>query len=233
MNEGVFLANYRTKEESKEFKSKVLFEATKLFIENGYSHTSTREIAENAGVNISSMKQFFGAKENILAGSILYVLKRQFISVRQLMSEATEDPVLFYAAETAVQLYITESCEKIRDLYIAAYSHMNTAKLVRDTITDKLEMLFKDFLPNLEKKDFFEREIASGGMMHGFMRVPCGRYFTIKHKVEAFLECALKVYDVPTEKIAEAIEFVSQFDLCAIARESIDSLLNNLDKSEF
>jgi predicted MPP superfamily phosphohydrolase len=48
-----------------EFKNNVLLAAAKLFLEKGYSQSTTREIAAAADVNVSTMKQFFGAKENI------------------------------------------------------------------------------------------------------------------------------------------------------------------------
>ena len=45
-------------------------------------------------------------------------------------------------------------------------------------------------------------EIASGSIMRGFMSVPCDVYFTMDAKVSRFLDCSLKLYDVPKEKRA-------------------------------
>ncbi|MBQ4092691.1 MAG: helix-turn-helix transcriptional regulator, partial [Firmicutes bacterium] len=54
------MANYRTEAEKKEFRRKVLYAAAKLFLEQGYTQTSVREIAKYAEVNVSTMNQFFG-----------------------------------------------------------------------------------------------------------------------------------------------------------------------------
>lgn len=223
------MSNYRTEEERKEFKLKVLYAAAKLFLEKGYSKSSTREIAELAEVNISSMKQFFGHKENILAELVTYVLERQFRKASELLQGKTDDKILYYAAETTLQLYIAESGENIRDLYGAAYSLPATTKVIQDAITGKLEVIFKEHLPYLESKSFYEREIASGSIMRGFMTIPCDRYFTMERKVTAFLESVLKIYDVPQEKIEEAIEFVFQFDYPQIAQDTVDSMLKYLE----
>ena len=100
-----------------------------------------------------------------------------------------------------------------------------TTDIIQQTITGKLENIFKEHLPHFETKDFYELEIASGGIMRGFMTVPCDMYFTMDRKITRFLETTFKLYDVPEEKIKEAIEFVSQFDFKAIAKETVEKML--------
>mgnify|MGYP000143369942 CR=1 FL=1 len=48
----------------------------------------------------------------------------------------------------------------------------------------------------------YEMEIASASIMRGFMSVPCDVYFTMDAKISRFLDCSLKLYDVPKEKRA-------------------------------
>lgn len=88
---------------------------------------------------------------------------------------------------------------------------------------------FNSIKSKLETKDFYEIEIASGGIMRGFMTVPCDMYFTMERKVKRFLETTFLVYRVPDEKIKEAVEFVSQFDYPAIAQNTIDSMFTYLE----
>jgi len=141
----------------------------------------------------------------------------------------TDDKILFYAAETTLQLYITENSEAIRELYAAAYSMPKTSEIIKRTITGKLEEIFKEHLPHLETKDFFELEIASGGIMRGFLTMPCDMYFTMERKVRRFLETTFLLYRVSDEKIQETIEFVEQFDYPEIAQNTIDSMLTYLE----
>ena len=55
--------------------------------------------------------------------------------------------------------------------------------------------LFGAYLPDAQAKDFCEMEIASAGIVRGFMAVPCGRGEGI-----LFLDSSLKLYDIPMEK---------------------------------
>lgn len=210
-------------------KSKTLHAAAKLFLQKGYSSATTREIAREAGVSVSSMNRSFGNKENLLCELVAYVLEGQFETAATLLCGITDDPILFYAVETTLQLYIAESSENIRDLYSAAYSLPKTSDLIQHIITGKLETIFKTYLPDLQTKDFYELEIASGGIMRGFMARPCDMYFTMDRKVTRFLETTFLIYEIPKDKIREAIDFVKQFDYPAIAQKTIASMLSYLE----
>lgn len=208
----------------------VLFVSAKLFLQKGYTATSLKEIAKTADINIGSVMNLFKAKEDILAELAKYVLEEQFTATAELLKSKTEDRILFYAAETTLQLHIAESSEHIRDIYNAAYSLPKTTEIIQHTITHKLEEIFKPSLPHLETKDFFELEIASGGIMRGFMTIPCDMYFTMDRKVKRFLETTFKLYDVPKEKIRETVDFVSGFDFETIAKQTIGSMLTFLEQ---
>jgi len=210
-------------------KSKLLHIVAKMFLEQGYHKTTLRELSEAAAVGYSSLINVFGSKEGMLAELVAYVLEGQFEATERLLSGVTDDKILFYAAETTLQLYMAESHEHIREMYSVSYSLPETSRIIYDTITHKLEKIFSEHLPELETKDFYCLEIASGGIMRSFMTVPCDMFFTMDMKVRFFLESTFRVYLVPEEKIAEAIRFVSGFDFAAIAEKVIKDMLGYLE----
>ncbi len=213
-----------------EMKNKVLYVAAKLFLEKGYTETSLKEISSTAKINIGSLINLFKTKENILCELVEYVLEGQFRATEEFLKNKTDDKILFYAAETTLQLHMAESNEYIRDLYAAAYSMPNTMTLIQQKITGKLEEIFKEQLPTLETKDFFELEIASGGIMRSFMTTPCDMYFTMDRKVRRFIETTLLLYRVSDEKINEANDFVLQFDFESFAKQVIEDMLKYLEE---
>ena len=210
-------------------KERVLHTAAGLFLRKGYAATTLREIAKEAGVNIGSIMYAYENKENILADLVGFVLQGQFTATEKLLCGVTEDKVLFWAAETTLQLYMAESRESVRELYLAAYSQPKTSAIIYQTVAEKMQEVFRPYHPQYEIKDFYELEIASGGIIRGFMSVPCDMYFTMERKVQRYLETAFLVYKVPEEKTQEAIAFVSGFDFTAIAQQIIESLLAELD----
>ncbi len=218
----------RTQEE---IKRVILLASAKSFLEKGYTESTLRGIAGLAGVNIGSLINMFGTKEEILCEILQFVIEKQFSSTGKLLKNMTEDKLLFYAAETVLQLHIVEQNENLREVYSMAYSLPKSSSIIQHQITGKLEHIFKEHLPNFETKDFYKLEIATGGIMRGFMTIPCDMWFTMDQKIDAFLETTFLIYRVPEEKIEEAKTFVKQFDFEKIAADTIDGIIKafNLD----
>lgn len=152
-------------------QQKMLRAAVKLFLEKRYEGTTTAEIARAAGMPPSSFFRAFPSKEALL----LELDKRKFSG----------------------QFTLTEP---LRKLYVTAYTLSSTSAYLYRSTAKRLEGIFGDDLPDAEAKDFYEMEIASTGMMRSFMAVPCDVYFTVERKIARFLECALKLYNVPPER---------------------------------
>ncbi len=213
----------RTREE---MKAAIISSAAQSFAKKGYNASALREIATSANVNIGSLLHIFGNKEEILAEIIQVVLDKQFEVTENVIKDLTDDKILFYATETVLQLHIVEMNEYLRDVYCTAYSLPKSSSVIQHTITAKLENVFKEHLPNLETKDFYKLEIASGGIMRGFMTIPCDMWFTMDQKVESFLETTFLIYEVPKDKIREAIAFVKRLDFESIANQTVNEIID-------
>ena len=179
-------------------QQKMLRAAVKLFLEKRYEGTTTAEIARAAGMPPSSFFRAFSSKEALLLELDKRMFSGQFTLAEQ--HSAAQDPVLLYAVETAIQLHIAELTEPLRKLYVTAYTLSPTSAYLYRSTAKRLEGIFGDDLPDAEAKDFYEMEIASTGMMRSFMAVPCDVYFTVERKIARFLECALKLCNVPPER---------------------------------
>ena len=208
-------------------QQKVLRGAVALFLEKGYTRTTTGEISAAAGIGQSSFFHVFPSKEALL----LELVKRMFGGQFDLAGQysGTEDPVFLYAVETVLQLHITELTEPLRELYVMAYSLPTTADYLYHSTAKRLQAIFGAYLPNAQPKDFFEMEIASASIMRGFMSVPCDLYFTMEAKITRFLDCALKLYDVPAEKRAAVTAAVFRLDLHAMAADMIQKTVQQAE----
>ena len=209
-------------------QQKMLRAAVKLFLEKGYEGTTTAEIARAAGMTPSSFFRAFPSKEALLLELDKRMFSGQFALAEQ--HSTAQDPVLLYAVETAIQLHIAELTEPLRELYVTAYTLPSTSAYLYRSTAKRLEGIFGDYLPDAEAKDFYEMEIASAGMMRSFMAVPCDVYFTVERKIARFLECALKLYNVPVERRREVTAGVLQLDLHAMAAGIIRTTVQQAEK---
>ena len=141
-----------------------------------------------------------------------------------------EDPVFLYAVETSLQLHIAELTEPLRELYVTGYSLPTTSVYIYHSTAKRLQTIFGPYLPEAQPKDFYEMEIASGSIMRGFMSVPCDVYFTMEAKISRFLDCSLKLYDVPKEKRAAITAAVLRMDLHTMALGIIQKTVQQAEK---
>lgn len=177
------------------------------------------KIAKAAGMTQSSFFRAFASKEALLLELVRRMFGGQFALAEQ--HSGIEDPVLLYAVETSLQLHIAELTEPLRELYVVGYSLPTTSAYIYQSMAGRLQSIFGKYMPDLELKDFYEMEIASASIMRGFMAMPCDVYFTMEAKISRFLECSLKLYDVPQEQRKGVIAAVLQMDLRRMAEEII------------
>ena len=201
--------------------------AVALFLEKGYEKTTTAEIAEAAGMAQSSFFRAFSSKEALLLELVRRMFAGQF-ALAERYSE--EDPVFLYALETALQLHITELTQPLRELYVAAYSLPTTSSFIYQSTAGRLQTIFGAYLPGAEAKDFYEMEIASASIMRGFMSVPCDLYFTMNAKISRFLDCSLKLYNIPAQQRAAITEAVLKMDLHTMAAGMIQKTIRQAEE---
>ena len=95
-------------------QQKVLRGAVALFLEKGYTRTTTGEIARAAGIAQSSFFHVFPSKEALLLELVRRMFGGQFDLAGQHSGAA--DPVFLYAVETALSLSIATAQRKARSL---------------------------------------------------------------------------------------------------------------------
>ena len=210
-------------------KYKILNAAAKLFLSIGFERATIVKIADTAEVSRGSVCFAFRDKEAILCELVAFVIEGQFEATRHLLTPVTDDPLLLYCAETVLQLHLAESSEHMREMYNVSYSMPHSADVIFHTITGKLEQVFRSYCPTWQTRDFYEREIASAGIMRNYMSVPCDMYFTMERKIKRFIEATFLIFRVKEEKIKEAIDFVLKFDFEKIAKEVLDKFLESLE----
>lgn len=210
-------------------RNKLLHVAIKLFLQNGYDKTTTASIAKGAGMSPSSFFAAFENKEALLLTLVEIMFEGQFDRAEQIMG-ASEDPLLLYGIETALQLYITEISEPLRELYVVAYSLNSTSEYICTQTAARLQPIFAVYQPDAQAMDFYEMEVASGGVMCAFMAKKCDLYFNMERKLKRFLECSLTLYAVPKAKQQQVIAAVLDMDLKSIAEKIIDGMLEKADR---
>lgn len=210
-------------------QDKMLRAAIFLFLKNGYEKTTTSSISLAAGMGASTFFGAFDSKENLLLELVKIMYDNQFGSAEKL-SGVPQNPVLLYAVETSIQMYITELSEQLRELYVMAYSLPTTSEYIYKKTSEKLEYIFAPYLEQAQAKDFYEMDIASCGITRAFMAKSCDIYFTMEKKLTRYLGCCLTIYKVPEEKQQQVIQTVLQMNLKSVAEKIISEMTRKAEE---
>lgn len=208
-------------------KRRILSVCVKLFIEKGFKKTTNAEILELADVTSSTFYNIFKTKDGVLLELTEFMFENQFGIAEKLVGEDAS-PVMVYAAETALQLTLTELNENLREIYVEAYSQPHIAEYIYQNTTNQLYKIFNSYMPNCSLSDFYELEIGSAGIMRGYMSRPCDKYFTIEKKLERFIRMSLSAYNVPKEEQDKAVAYVLEFDIISTANAVMKMLFEAL-----
>ena len=211
-----------------ETKRKILAVCVRLFLEQGYKETSITQITENAGVTRGSFQNLFRTKDAVLLELVETMFSGQFSAAKSITGQQLP-PVYAYAAETAIQLTLTELNERLREIYLEAYSLPDTAEYIHLHTTAELKQIFGGNFPGYSDSDFYEMEIGTAGLMRGYMARKCDIHFPLDRKLSRFLTAAMRVYRVPEEEQRQVLAFIRSLDIRAIAAEVMEKLFAMLE----
>ena len=211
-----------------ETKRKILTVCVRLFLEQGYKETSITQITENAGVTRGSFQNLFRTKDAVLLELVETMFSGQFSAAKSITGQQLP-PVYAYAVETAIQLTLTELNERLREIYLEAYSLPDTAEYIHLHTTAELKQIFGGSFPGYSDSDFYEMEIGTAGLMRGYMARKCDIHFPLDRKLSRFLTAAMRVYRVPEEEQRQALAFIRSLDIRAIAAEVMEKLFTMLE----
>ena len=208
-------------------EKRILQACVRLFLENGYHQTTMVQILKEAQVSSSSFQNLFRSKDGVLLELVDFMFENQFGTARK-VAGAELPPVYVYAAETALQITLTELNENLRQIYLEAYTQEHLLDYIQRATAQELYRIFGPYQPELTEQDFYELELGSAGLMRGYMANPCTADFPLERKLNKFLTLALRGYKVPEDELQKILSFVAGLDMRSIAQSVMEDLFRRL-----
>ncbi len=207
---------------------KIIRSATKLFLTQGYSKTTHRQIAEESGIGLGTITYHYKVKEDLLR-VLIEELMDFHLGVIDDSQASSNDSLFSYAMEIAVQIALGETDDKAYDLYYSAYRHPATFDYIKDWAAKKNYHLLKSKLPDWSEDDFRRVENITSGIELAAFTAPKNRYFSLNEKIGLFLDSMMKMYDIPKRDRKETIDKVISLDCEKIAKEMFSKFVSRLD----
>lgn len=182
--------------------------ASKLFLEQGYSNTSPRNVCDILDISTGNLTYYFPTKEHLLAEVVQMLCDFQ----REMMKkEAKEDisSVMAICIELTAMASMCEQDETAKDFFLAAYTSPICLEIIRNNDVKRAQEVFKDYCPDWAEEQFEEAEIIVSGIEYATL-MTTGDAVTLKTRIEGALENILTIYCVPEEvrkkKVSRALE---------------------------
>ena len=185
------------------------------------------QILKEAQVSSSSFQNLFRSKDGVLRELVDFMFENQFGTARS-VAGAELPPVYVYAAETALQITLTELNENLREIYLEAYTQEHLLDYIQRATAQELYRIFGPYQPELTEQDFYELELGSAGLMRGYMANPCTADFPLERKLNKFLTLALRGYKVPEDEAQQVLSFLAGLNIRDIAQNVMEELFRRL-----
>lgn len=189
-----------------ELKNNVLKSARKLFISQGYSKTTIKQIIKESHITTGSLYHFFKDKEDILLN-----ITRDMFAIAAEASDSLQikenDPCLRFSLEIGLQLDFIVKYERIAEIYLAAYNACHISELIVRMGSERNRALFKEYNPEFTDDDYYARTLAVKGILHSFVdELVNFKRIEDRKRIDSILEMILLIFNVPEDRIKRTIK---------------------------
>lgn len=188
-----------------ETKNRVLKISRNLFVRQGYSKTTIKQIIKKANMTTGSLYHFFQNKEDILLHIVRDVVTRS-AEISDAVTGNKNDPCLRFSLEIALQLKVVLKFERIGELYLAAYNSWRISKLIVRMGSERNQKVFHAYHPDFTPGDYYTRTLAIKGILHSFIDEFVHYRKIDDHKrIRSILETTLLILNIPEKQIKRTI----------------------------
>ncbi len=197
-------------------KLEIIKVATELFLENGFSKTTSTEVCRKADISTGNLTFYFPTKEHILATLVNMICDFQW----QIMQETTDEgnsSLLAYCLELTTIASVCEDVPQMHDLYTAAYYHPMTLDIIRANDTEKIKQVFSEYIKGWEEEKITEAEVIISGIEFATL-MKTEHSASLPVRIEGALDTIMLIFGVPEDIRKMKIQKVLKMDYKAIGK---------------
>lgn len=193
--------------------------ATSAFLEQGYSASSTKHIAEDLDIGTGNLTYYFPTKEHLLAVLVDMLCDFQW----KLMEKHADDGLSSIMAICLELASMASACEQdavIRDFFISAYTSPMCLEIIRRNDTARAMKVFASHRPEWTREQFAEAEILCSGIEYATL-MPAGDPVPLETRVSGALNNILGIYNIPKDLRDAKIQRVFSLDYRRLGKQTL------------
>lgn len=197
-------------------KVEIITEATKRFLENGYSNTTVSAIAKGLGMSQGNLTFHFPTKEHLLAILVDMLCDFQW---KRMEKEADDgvSSIMAICLELTSMASACECDETIKDFFLSAYTSPLCLDIIRKNDTKRAKEVFGTYCSDWTDEQFAEAEILISGIEHATLMV-AGNPVPLEKRIEGALDSILGIYGIPEETRKIKLQKVFAMDYMSLGK---------------
>lgn len=199
----------------------ILQTAIKMFLENGYSATSPKVVAQALGLSPGNLTYYYPTKEHLLAVLIELLSEFQWKTVRETVNDG-ETPITALCFELTAIAAMCEENEIARDIYLSAYTSHRSLGIIRKSDAERAKKVFAEFCPMWTDSMYAEAETLVSGIEYATL-MKTSDSPPLEMRIAGAMKTILGIYNVPPERIKMKTEKALSLDYLKYGRQLFDN----------
>ncbi len=209
-------------------KLEIIQVATRMFLEKGYTNTTTKAICDELEMSKGNLTFHYPTKEHLLAVLVDMLCEFQW----KLMEEEAGDGISSVMAICLEMMSMASACEKneiARDFFVSVYSSPMTLDIIRKNDAKRAKKVFAQYCEGWSDEQFAEAEILVSGIEYSTLMttdfsVPLGT------RISGALNQIMTIYNVPEETRKMKIQKVLAMDYHSIGARILSEFIEYVEK---
>ena len=207
----------------------IVQEASKQFLEKGYTRTTVSAIGKELGMSSGNLTFYFPTKEHLLAELVALLCRFQW---KRMEEEADEgiSSVLAICLELTSMASACEDDPVVKDFFLSAYSSPMCLEIIRRNDTERAKEVFASYCPDWTDEQFAEAEILCSGIEYATL-MTAGDPVTLETRISGALNNILGIFGIPEETRQTKIQKVFARDYRNLGKRVLDEFKEYVEQA--
>lgn len=186
-----------------------------MFLEQGYTATSTKQIADELDIALGNLNYHFPTKEHLLAELVDMLCNFQWKMIEEEANDGLSS-IMAICLELTAMAAICDTNAAAKDFYLSTYSSPMCLEIIRKNDTARAKEVFAEYCPDWTDEQFAEAEVLVSGIEYATL-MTAGDPVSLETRIAGALNSILQIYNLPAETRMLKIRRVLAMDYRAIA----------------
>lgn len=199
-------------------KTEILMVASQQFLEQGFSKTTLRSIAEELDMSTGNITFYYPTKEHMLAELTEILCNFQWHIMEQEADEGLSS-IMAVCLEIAAMAAICEEDPVMKEFYLSTYTNTMSLEIIRRNDARRAKEVFAEVCADWTDDRFTQAETMVSGIEYATM-MTTGDSLSLENRVAGAINQILSIYGISEEIRKKKIEKVLAMDFRSIGRKN-------------